>query len=94
MNFNKEIDFSNEMRPSASPPLTYPKTRIATFRLLCCISYYAVDLLNSTFKIRALNREGTPSKIVDQTTFGTNSTATNNNIEVFVHFSYPEIFVC
>ena len=28
MNINKEIDFSNEMRPSASPPLTYPKARI------------------------------------------------------------------
>ena len=28
MNINKEIDFSNEMRPSASRPLTCPKARI------------------------------------------------------------------
>ena len=28
MNINKEIDFSNKMRPSASRPLTYPKARI------------------------------------------------------------------
>ena len=81
MNINKEIDFSNEMRPSASPPLTYPKDRIK-----CNIQ---TTLLYSLLCIRSPEFH-----VQNKGAFGTNSTATNNNTDVFVHFSYPEIFVC